>query len=50
MNDVPMKRQPVVIGGLGGSGTRTIAQLVQSLGVHMGTLLNPATDNLWFTF
>jgi Sulfotransferase family len=40
---------PVAIGGVGGSGTRLVAQLVQELGVHLGSDLNQANDTLWFT-
>ena len=41
---------PLVIGGLGGSGTRVIAQLVNDLGFYLGSHLNEPLDNLWFTF
>lgn len=41
---------PVVIGGVGGSGTRLIAQCLGELGYFMGHDLNEAIDNLWFTF
>lgn len=40
---------PVAIGGMGGSGTRLIAEIMQQLGFYMGSYLNPAIDNLWFT-
>ena len=40
---------PVVIGGVGGSGTRLIAQCLKETGFHIGTDLNVANDNLWFT-
>ncbi|GJM09421.1 MAG: hypothetical protein DHS20C11_16970 [Lysobacteraceae bacterium] len=40
---------PIVIGGLGGSGTRIFAEVMQTLGVHIGVDLNPQLDNLWFT-
>jgi hypothetical protein len=40
---------PVAIGGLGGSGTRAVARLVQYLGYYLGCDLNDAMDNLWFT-
>ena len=40
---------PVVIGGIGGSGTRIIAQILTALGYFMGSALNyPAHDNLWY--
>jgi hypothetical protein len=40
---------PVAIGGVGGSGTRLIADIVRRLDHYMGDDLNEATDNLWFT-
>jgi hypothetical protein len=40
---------PVVIGGVGGSGTRLIAQCLSELGFFLGHDLNDAIDNLWFT-
>jgi hypothetical protein len=40
---------PVVIGGVGGSGTRVVAEILQRLGVYMGADINPACDNWWFT-
>ncbi len=40
---------PVVIGGVGGSGTRLIAHFLQVLGYKTGADLNEANDNLWFT-
>lgn len=40
---------PVVIGGVGGSGTRVVAQILSALGFYMGSDLNRAKDNLWFT-
>lgn len=40
---------PVAIGGLGGSGTRLIAQTVDQLGLHIGDHLNRQSDNLFFT-
>jgi hypothetical protein len=40
---------PVAVGGVGGSGTRIVAQLLQAAGLHMGEDLNPASDTLWFT-
>lgn len=43
-------RPPVVIGGLGGSGTRLIAAILQQLNFDMGSDLNRTNDNLAFTF
>ena len=40
---------PVVVGGVGGSGTRLIAAMLQRIGLHLGRDLNSAADNLWFT-
>lgn len=40
---------PVVIGGVGGSGTRLIAQCLRAAGFLMGADLNTSNDNLWFT-
>ena len=40
---------PVVVGGMGGSGTRVIAQLLQSLGFDIGSDLNESLDDLSFT-
>jgi hypothetical protein len=40
---------PVAIGGIGGSGTRLVAEIVRNLGCHLGGDLNHALDNLWFT-
>lgn len=37
------------IGAVGGSGTRVIAQSVKELSCNIGSDLNPANDNLWFT-
>lgn len=40
---------PVVIGGVGGSGTRVFAQLLIDLGFDMGSDLNESLDDLGFT-
>ena len=40
---------PVVIGGVGGSGTRLIAECLKQMGFFIGYDLNQANDNLWFT-
>jgi hypothetical protein len=39
----------VVIGGVGGSGTRLIATFLRELNYYIGDDLNFANDNLWFT-
>jgi len=44
-----MKHPPIAIGGLGGSGTRVFAALLQAAGIHIGDCLNQQLDNLWFT-
>ena len=40
---------PVVVGGVGGSGTRVVEQMLRQLGVYTGADLNSAGDNRWFT-
>lgn len=40
---------PVVIGGIGGSGTRIVAQSLLQLGYSLGVNLNRSHDNLWFS-
>ncbi len=40
---------PIGVGGVGGSGTRLIAQLLMALGINMGQDLNRSDDDLWFT-
>ncbi len=42
-------KYPVAIGGVGGSGTRVLAQILHDSGFYMGGHLNEAYDNLWFT-
>ncbi len=44
-----MKYSPVAIGGVGGSGTRLIADILIQMGYYMGDDLNGSTDNLWYT-
>lgn len=39
---------PVTIGGVGGSGTRVVAEIIDHFGYYIGKDLNPARDNLWF--
>lgn len=39
--------RPLIIGGVGGSGTRLVAEIVQALGIHIGNPhLGSALDNL----
>ncbi|MBP7145979.1 MAG: sulfotransferase [Acidobacteria bacterium] len=44
-----MSGGPLVVGALGGSGTRLVAALLMEVGYHLGDDLNPEKDNLWFT-
>lgn len=46
----PIREPRVVIGAVGGSGTRLIASMMYSLGVNMGTNLNSSFDNNVFVF
>ena len=41
---------PIAIGGVGGSGTRIVAQIVNTTGVAIGEDLNQSADNLAYTF
>lgn len=49
MNNKTNFTEPVAIGGAGGSGTRVVAEILIQLGFYMGSDLNSANDNLWFT-
>jgi len=40
---------PIVIAGIGGSGTRLLAEICSSAGVYLGDDLNQALDNLSYT-
>ena len=40
---------PIVIGGIGGSGTRVIADILMHAGIYLGSNLNQSLDNLLFT-
>lgn len=40
---------PIAVGGVGGSGTRVVATILEEAGIWMGGDLNEAHDNLWFT-
>ena len=44
-----MNSPVIAIGGVGGSGTRVIAQILIDQGFYLGSDLNHANDNLWFT-
>lgn len=39
----------LAVGCVGGSGSRVIARIIQSIGYHIGDDLNGPLDNLWFT-
>jgi Sulfotransferase family len=41
-------RAPLVISGIGGSGTRVFARVLRHAGIHLGTRLNRAEDALEF--
>lgn len=43
------RNSPVVVGGLNGSGTRVVAEILKRAGFYMGSDFNKASDNLWFT-
>lgn len=46
-----LANQPVAVGGLGGSGTRLVARLLQELGFFLGgESVNESQDSLLFTF
>ncbi|MEI7982006.1 MAG: sulfotransferase, partial [Bacteroidota bacterium] len=50
MNKKPaLLKGPVVIGGVGGSGTRVIAKILQELNFFIGNDLNEPLDNLSYT-
>lgn len=45
------QRSPfVAVGGIGGSGTRLVCELLKHLGINMGQVLNPSNDNILFTY
>jgi hypothetical protein len=41
--------KPIAIGGVGGSGTRLVAEILMRAGFRVGSDLNASLDNLWFT-
>lgn len=43
-----MNKNPIIITGTAGSGTRVFCEILELLGVHMGTNQNPYKDNKWF--
>jgi hypothetical protein len=44
----PQSSSPIVVGGIGGSGTRVVVNLLQAAGVVMGSRLNGSLDLLDF--
>lgn len=46
--DGDLPPDPVVIGGLGGSGTRVPARILEAFGFYLGEQRNPADDNQWW--
>lgn len=40
---------PVVVGGVGGSGTRVLARILMESGFYLGANFNRALDSMWFT-
>jgi hypothetical protein len=44
-----LDRGPIAVGGVGGSGTRVVASVLQAAGVYIGPDLNQALDNRWFS-
>lgn len=49
MSQLSYQQTPLAIGGVGGSGTRLVANIVAQIGCYLGDHLNGAMDNLWFT-
>ena len=39
---------PIAVGGIGGSGTRVVAQLLDLMGIFIGDTLNKHKDNMSF--
>ena len=48
MDDAVSNASPVAIGGLGGSGTRVVATLLQEMGWFLGDDMNLSLDNLCY--
>jgi len=49
MNSSSEQKGPIVIGGVGGSGTRVLAEILSKFGFYIGNDLNSANDNLLYT-
>ncbi len=39
-------KDPIIVGGIGGSGTRVVAEIIKATGIFIGSNLNEAYDNL----
>jgi hypothetical protein len=50
MKNSHFENGPVVIGGVGGSGTRVVAEILSTFNYFIGNDLNNANDNLLYTF
>ena len=46
---IPPDKISVAVGGVGGSGTRLVAEMLMRCNFYIGGSLNHAHDNLWFT-
>lgn len=47
----PEHTPPIMVGGVGGSGTRVVAEILLDLDIYLGSDFNGwPLDNLWFTF
>jgi len=44
-----MRKYPIGIGGVGGSGTRIVAEIIMRHNIDLGATLNESNDNLIFT-
>jgi len=49
LRELCLQSAPVAVGGLGGSGTRLVAEMLARTGCYIGSDMNHASDNLWFT-
>jgi len=49
MRDDWKENGPIVIAGMGGSGTRLVAEIISLFGIFLGDDLNIASDNLLYT-
>lgn len=43
-----MPHAPIAVGGVGGSGTRVIANILQYCGIFIGSDLLPSNDTIWY--